>query len=563
MEETIMANIIPKLTDIQISKIEPKSEQKVYKALYEQLPDNWLVVHSLEFVKKTSQYNSHGDREADFVIFAPEYGVLVIEVKGGGIECDGQTRQWYSIDRYQNKHEIKNPLIQAKDAKYEIRNHLKQMGQRNILLAHGALFPDISNINALSNPATPNNILGGSDKLSDLKTWIISIFQYWAGTQPNYDKLEASGVTIASQLYGKQVTIQQSLASKIETEIEQQIILTNQQKSILRQLRKRKEAIIEGGAGTGKTVLALDHAQTLAKQGLKVLLLCYNEKLGNKLKEKSQGIENLHPMSFHQFCNWRIKQVQNDTNRKLLEESAINYPNEDKFNVLMPDALINSYDLSPITYDVIIIDEGQDFKDEYWLAIEELRDRNSDTKLYIFQDGNQAIYASTDELPVNSEPLFLFDNCRNTKPIHQLAYQYYQGEEIEAPNIDGEPTQYIVKGSLEKQAFEIDKKIAELIHKEDIKPKDIAVIVMDNFNTAQGLLEKTKNRKIWAFKEFSPQSKVLVETAKRFKGLESKIIFLWVLDYSKTSEKMLYVSISRARFRLWIVGDTDIKKIKV
>ena len=86
---------------------------------------------------------------------------------------------------------------------------------------------------------------------------------------------------------------------------------------------------------------------------------------------------------------------------------------------------------------------------------------------------------------------------------------------------------------------------------------------MDNFNTAQELLEKTKNNKIWAFKEFSPQSKVLVETAKRFKGLESKIIFLWILDSSNMSEKMLYVSISRARFRLWIVGDTDIKKIEV
>jgi hypothetical protein len=558
-----MANIIPKLTDAQISKIEPKSEQKVYKALYEQLPDNWLVIHSLEFVKKTSSYNSHGDREADFVIFAPEYGVLVIEVKGGGIEYDEQIRQWYSIDKYQNKHEIKNPLSQAKDAKYEIRNHLADRGKKNILMAHGALFPDISNINALCNPAIPNNILGGSDKLSDLKTWIISIFEFWSGEQPIYDKLEASGINIASQIYGKQVTIQQSLASKIETEIEQQIILTNQQKIILRQLRKRKEAIIEGGAGTGKTVLALDHAQTLAKQGLMVLFLCYNEKLGEFLKVKSHGIENLHSMSFHQFCNWRIKQVKNDTNRNLLAESAINYPNEDKFDILMPDALINSYDISPIKYDVIIVDEGQDFKDEYWLTIEELRDRNSDNKLYIFQDGNQAIYTSTDELPINSEPLYLFDNCRNTKPIHQLAYQYYQGEEIEAPNIDGEATQYIVKGSLEQQALEIDKKVAELIHKEDIKPKDITVIVMDNLNTAQELLEKTKNSKIWAFKEFSPQSKVLVETAKRFKGLESKIIFLWVLDSSNMSEKMLYVSISRARFRLWIVGDADIKKIEV
>ncbi len=67
-----MANIIPKLTDTQISVIEPKSEQKVYKALYEQLPNDWLVVHSLEFIKRTSKHKSHGDREADFVIFAPK-----------------------------------------------------------------------------------------------------------------------------------------------------------------------------------------------------------------------------------------------------------------------------------------------------------------------------------------------------------------------------------------------------------------------------------------------------------------------------------------------------------
>ncbi len=501
-----MATIIPKLTESQISKIEPRSEQKVYKALYEQLPNDWLVVHSLEFVKQTSKHSSHGDREADFVIFAPAYGVLVIEVKGGGIEYDEQIKQWYSIDRYQNKYKIKNPLKQAKDAKYEIRNHLASKGKREILIAHGALFPDISNINALSNPAIPTNILGGSDKLNDLKAWIISIFEYWSGEQPNYNPLEISGVNIANQLYGKQVSIQQSLASKIEEEIEQQIILTNQQKNILRQLKKRKEAIIEGGAGTGKTVLALDHAQTLARQGLKVLLLCYNQKLGNVLKEKSDGIEGLHTMSFHQFCHWRIKQVQSDTNRDLLIEASSSYPNDDKYDVWMPSALIDSYELSPITYDVIIVDEGQDFKEEYWFAIEELRDRNSETQLYIFKDSNQAIYTSVDDLPIDVEPLYLFDNCRNTRTIHNLAYQYYEGEVIEAPDLDGEPIEFLHNNNLEKQAQLIDQKIAKLINEENIKPKDIAVIILDNYTIAQELLVKTRNKKLWAFKEFSPKS---------------------------------------------------------
>jgi hypothetical protein len=114
MEETRMANIIPHLSPNQIATIPSRAEQKVYTALQAQMPNDWLVVHSLEFIMTTSKYNSHGDREADFVIFAPKYGVLVVEVKGGGIEYDKRIDQWYSIDKNQCKNEIKNPLRQAK-----------------------------------------------------------------------------------------------------------------------------------------------------------------------------------------------------------------------------------------------------------------------------------------------------------------------------------------------------------------------------------------------------------------------------------------------------------------
>jgi hypothetical protein len=559
-----VANIVPILTNKQIDAIPSSAERKIYKIISEQLPDDWLVVHSLEFIMRTSRHNSHGDREADFVVFAPEYGVLVIEVKGGGIEYDNQIDQWYSTDRGQEKYKIKNPIRQAKDAKYEIRNHLKQkLGKKNILIAHSALFPDISNVNSLVSPSIPISILGGMEKLNGLKEWVISVFEYWAGEDPNYDPLELNGVNIAKQIYGKKISIQSSLASIIEEEIEKQIILTNQQKNILRQLKKRKEAVIEGGAGTGKTVLALDHAQILARQGLEVLLLCYNQRLGNLLKEKSQGIKGLNCMSFHQLCVWRIKQVRSDTGRDLLEGASLEYPREDEFDVWMPSALIDSYKISPLKYDVIIVDEGQDFKDEYWYAIEELRDLQEETKLYIFKDSNQAIYASVDELPINNEPLFLFDNCRNTKYIHNLAYRFYKGEKIEAPNIEGERIEFISEKYTDKQAQIIDKKISYLISHEGIKPEEISIIVMDNFSEAKSLLKSTKNKNQWAFKELYPDNKVLVETAKRFKGLESKIIFLWTLDDSfNLNEKLLYVAISRARFRLWIVGDENIEMIE-
>jgi len=68
-----MANIIPVLSNVQIEQIPSKAEQKVYKALAEQLPKDCLIVHSLEFIKQTSKFKSHGDREADFVIFSPHF----------------------------------------------------------------------------------------------------------------------------------------------------------------------------------------------------------------------------------------------------------------------------------------------------------------------------------------------------------------------------------------------------------------------------------------------------------------------------------------------------------
>jgi hypothetical protein len=138
----------------------------------------------------------------------------------------------------------------------------------------------------------------------------------------------------------------------------------------------------------------------------------------------------------------------------------------------MPDALINSYELAPVYYDVILIDEGQDFKPEYWLAIEMLRDQNEDTILYIFQDSNQAIYTNNNDLPIECEPLILFDNS-----------------------------------------------ISRLINTEK-NPEDIAIIIIGSFHEAKLLLKSTKNSNLWAFKEFCLASKVLVETAKRFKGLK-------------------------------------------
>lgn len=70
------------------------SEHRVATAL-RRLPDDWIIFHHVSWQSRRS--GRQGDGEADFVVLHPKRGLLVLEVKGGGIEIhDGR---WSTIDR--------------------------------------------------------------------------------------------------------------------------------------------------------------------------------------------------------------------------------------------------------------------------------------------------------------------------------------------------------------------------------------------------------------------------------------------------------------------------------
>ena len=75
-------------------------------------------------------------------------------------------------------------------------------------------------------------------------------------------------------------------------------------------------------------------------------------------------------------------------------------------------------------FDVIVVDEAQDFSDDYWFAVEELLRNSEDGPLYIFIDENQALYRRHGNLPVSDEPSHLTANCRNTAPLHRTEYDF-------------------------------------------------------------------------------------------------------------------------------------------
>lgn len=72
-----------------------KAESKLYGAL-QGLSDEWTVIHSVAW--QSNRNGEPSDGEADFVLIHPLHGLIVIEVKGGGIRIEGGRRMSDNAD---------------------------------------------------------------------------------------------------------------------------------------------------------------------------------------------------------------------------------------------------------------------------------------------------------------------------------------------------------------------------------------------------------------------------------------------------------------------------------
>jgi hypothetical protein len=106
------------------ASVESAAERLLFDQFARQLPDAFVVIHGVRWLMRDRRRFDR-DGEIDFLIVHPDHGLLILEVKGGGIQIrDGQ---WYSIDRFGDVHEIKNPVVQARDNLHNFKTKLEEM----------------------------------------------------------------------------------------------------------------------------------------------------------------------------------------------------------------------------------------------------------------------------------------------------------------------------------------------------------------------------------------------------------------------------------------------------
>lgn len=558
-----MARIYPILTEAQLSGLPSQAEATVYRCLRDDLDDRFVVIHGKSFVAPRKD-GGHRDGEADFVIFSAKHGLLIVEVKGGGVTYDPATG-WRSVDRKGGTHEIKDPVAQAKSQKYaildQLQSHRLWMGlRRRIPFGHAVLLPDIDSIDKLELPECPNDIVGGKSVLRDIAGWLHHVYQYWGGE--NCSPLGDDGLRVVEQILCHPIEVRPLLRDILDADNALRIRLTTEQASVLRTLGRHRRAGIVGAAGTGKTILAVEKARMLADTGANVLLLCYNKALGVTLNRQFAPSGRVLACTFHQFCQHCCRRCVEEGRSDPLDRARAEVPNDDYFDIQLPLAAFYAIEElgDALRFDAVVIDEGQDFGEEYWLPVEMALRSSEESWLYVFYDENQRLYSRVSSFPIPESGTFpLTKNCRNSKPVHDLAYKYYEGEPADDSGIDGVNPVPIVSPSLGSQAKQTARHVTKLIHDEGVAPESIAVLVAGH--PKEVFYDLLRNEILprsakWSREEHFQECSVLMDTVKRFKGLERDVIFLWVDQQSVSDDALMYVGISRAKSVLYVVGDS-------
>ncbi len=522
----------------------PRSEMKVFAALRDGLPADFVVFHGQRINTTRSDRNHQRpeEQEIDFIIFHPNRGYLVLEVKGGGILHD--ENGWRSVGKNAEVFPIKDPGKQVQGQCRAVDRFLRghcAYRERAPFFGWAVCFPDV-HVGEIRTPELPRErIVDARDlEAGNVEAAISGIFDA-VGAVERATRLdpETFKKTIAPKL-----NLVPRLSDRLGEEATELVRLTEEQYRILEFMGSNKWVAIRGGAGTGKTMIALERARRLSEAGDDVLLLCYNEPLANYLKQQIDGVR---VASFHELCKELAHaanlefQVPGDNERsRIFWEQGAQY--------LLDEALKR---LPEARWDHVIVDEGQDFMLGWWSTVFDLR-RGEDSSVWVMYDPNQKVYG-TEDLSGELDAVVgeLRTNCRNTRRIAARLSELVPNCATTRPEApEGEEVVRASAPNTEGMLEVIRKTLHNLLNEGQINPERTVILSPRLPETSDVWRQRVfGNWSLRRHEDAPAPNTVRFSSLHRFKGLEADAVILCEVKPTAPgcSPLHLYVASSRAR----------------
>lgn len=495
----------------------PASERTVFRALERFLPQGWAVWWSLAYSALAG--GPDGEGEIDFLCAHPEHGLVAVEVKGGALDCrDGR---WF-----QNGRPLREaPHAQAARHAYALRAILsRRLGAAPLPfpLTHALWLPD-----ADRPPAEPLPLAGITLYADDLPRPGPALLRVLGRRRPGapIDLGALRAILSPTVAYHPGWALRRTLADARIARLTQEQAHAFDAFSAFPRLRVR------GCAGSGKTLLAVRRAAQLARRGRRVLLLCFNLLLAERLRELVADLPTVRALAV------------NDLLLELLGRADDGSP--DFWRRLARDALPAARAFAQRRpCDAVIVDEGQDFSPAVWEAVKALVPPNAD--FLVFYDPAQNIFQrDLSALPAFPWPeATLTLNCRNTRAVFEALRPYAPDLARPAPDAPpgDAPETYAARNraALRERLRAI---LARLIDREAVPSADILLLgahALPRMGLGTILAERPSLR---------------YYTYRKFKGLEAPILILLDVapDDPLWDRPALYTAISRAIHKLIVL----------
>ena len=560
-----------------------RSESMVFNALKnDDHTRNWTVFYSLHVPNPGRE-----PREIDFLVIIPEYFCIIcLEVKGSSYEIK-QNGEWYNESNDVTLEE--SPHDQAKSAMFVFkndceRNGLKGFGRIEYLslgcavaftdmnkpisdlpkhLARSIWSNDVQNRNKLREKLNEIakkmcDIRGPRDEEEKKKAKI-----YLADLQDNLEPSSMSNGKGKNRIF----------SSDLDTLREELLVLTNDQLRSLGIVKRNACCVIDGAAGTGKTVLAMELArQRCEEKGEKVALICSNPYLSSR------------------FVRW-AKTLSSGSDGKIVagilkDFSTLYRPKQKKFDYLIVDEAQNLCDQKSRKSMDNLLKGG--LTNGNWTMFGDFTYQN-----IINPDINKTGEDVLEELK-KIYPRITHDeleiNCRNTYEIAAAASMFLRIDSLPRSGVHGP----LIQTKYFKTREQLNNLLDELVTDfKDRKFLSRQIILLsgsdDNFKTLLSrqfggwrLLNvlETEGKKDLDREDVpdvsgdSSKKTLRYSDIHDFQGLESEVVFLVIPLTEKQTKvggsatlpdydylrRVLYVGMSRAKAILIIVADESYKK---
>lgn len=327
-------------------------------------------------------------------------------------------------------------------------------------------------------------------------------------------------------------------------------LLTERQAAVLGYIRSMNRVEVRGGAGSGKTWLAVEKARRLTASGQRVGLLAYSRGLTTYLRRRIEDLDRKYRPAyvdtFHSLgLAWGAAPGRDDDSGYW----------EDR----LPQQMVDLARTLPVEqrFDAFVVDEGQDFSDSWWPALlAGLKDRDTGG-LYVFADEGQRVFARAGRPPVDLAPVELDENLRNTKQIAQSFSSLVDGRQ-QIRGESGPPVRFVACSS-DTALGRAQEVIDELLDNDGWASEHVAMLTTGRRHAIQVERQAEGHDEYWRGLWATDDS--FYGHVLGFKGLERPAVVLAVNGFGaggdERAREKLCVGLSRARDLLVVCGDPE------